>query len=140
MWIVYALLTILFYAGLDYFVKKAAGRIDDYLGSVIINFFAVLPALLIFIWLKVSKAEIFFTRDGIINSIIAGLSIGIGTITFIKLFSLGTNISLASPIVRVGTVILTTAIGLLILRETFSLRQSIGFVLSLLGLMLLIFK
>lgn len=103
----YAGMTIFFYAGLDFFVKRASGKIDDFAGTILINFFSVLPALIIYFWLKVSNQEILFTRDGAVASILAGLSIGVGTITLLKMFSLGTNISLGSPVVRIGTVMMT---------------------------------
>jgi len=140
MWIIYALTTVIFYAGLDFFVKKAAGRIDDFLGTVIINFFSTLPALVVYTYLKLSNQQILFTKEGAIASVIAGLSIGVGTITLLKMFSLGTNISLGSPIVRIGTVVLTTLIGVLLLKETLEPRQLIGLILSMIGLSLIIFK
>lgn len=140
MWLVYAFTTIIFYAGLDFFVKRAAGKIDDFLGTILINFFSTLPALVIYIYLKVTNQNILFTREGAISSIIAGLSIGVGTITLLKMFSLGTNISLGSPIVRIGTVILTTLIGVFLLRETLEPRQILGLILATIGLSLVIFK
>ena len=140
MWIVYAFLTIIFYAGLDFFIKKAAGKIDDFWGSVVINFFSMLPALLVVVLLKLSNKELMITRPGIVYSILAGLSIGIGTITFIKLFSTGVNLSIASPVVRIGIIVATTMLGVIILKESLNLKQIIGIVFSLIGLSLLVLK
>jgi len=140
MWLVYALATAIFYTGLDYFVKKTAGKIDDFLGSVIINFFAVLPALAIWLWLKISNQQILYTKEGGLYSILAGLSIGIGTITFLKMYASGANLSLGSPLVRIGTVALVTLVGILILKEPLSTKQVLGLVLSIVGLSLLVFK
>lgn len=140
MWLAYAGMTIFFYAGLDFFVKRASGKIDDFAGTILINFFSILPALLIYFWLKASNQEILFTKDGAVASILAGLSIGVGTITLLKMFSLGTNISLGSPVVRIGTVVLTTLIGVFLLKESLGIRQIVGLILSIIGLGLVVFK
>ncbi|OGM11996.1 hypothetical protein A2Z22_04925 [Candidatus Woesebacteria bacterium RBG_16_34_12] len=140
MWIAYALLTIVFYIGLDFFIKKAAGRIDDFWATVVINSFSIIPALLVVLYLKVSNKEIFATKEGLVYSTLAGLSIGIGTITFIKLFATGANLSLASPLVRIGIILGTTLLGVLILKESFTLKQIIGMILSLTGLVLIFWK
>lgn len=138
MWIVYALITIVGYAGMDFFIKRASGKIDDFLGTVIINFFALIPALIVYLWLKISNNEILFTKEGAMYSMIAGIFIGIGSITLIKMFASGTNLSLGSPVVRIGTVVLTVLIGILLLNETFTTKQIIGIILSVIGISFLI--
>jgi uncharacterized membrane protein len=140
MWIAYVLATIVFYVGLDFFLKKAAGRIDDFWGSVVINAVSTLPALVFVIFAKLSNKEILVTKDGLIFSILAGLSIGIGTITFIKMFATGTNLSIGSPLVRIGIILGATLVGIFVLRETLSPRQMVGIAMSILGLGLLMFK
>lgn len=140
MWFIYALITIVGYAGMDFFIKRASGKIDDFLGTVIINFFALVPALIVFTWLKFSNSEILYSRDGALYSMFAGLFIGIGSITLIKMFAIGSNLSIGSPVVRIGTVVLTVLLGILLLNETFSYKQILGIVLSISGMILLILK
>ena len=139
MWLMYALITIIGYAGMDFFIKKASGKIDDYLSTMIINFFALLPALLMYFWLKFTNQNVLVSKEGTIFSIIAGLFIGIGTITLIRRFSLGSNLSIGSPVVRIGTVVLTTLIGIFLLNESFETKQIIGILLSVLGISLIVF-
>ena len=139
MWLIYALITIICYAGMDLFIKKASGKIDDYLGTAVINFFALIPALLMYTWLKLSQQNILVTKDGTLFSAIAGLFIGVGSITLIRMFAQGANLSIGSPIVRIGTVILTTLLGIFLLNEAFTAKQIIGIVLSVVGVSLLIF-
>lgn len=140
MWLLYAFLTIIFYVGLDFFLKKAAGKIDDFWGTVVINFFAVLPALLVVLYLKLANKTIMATSEGLIYSALAGISIGIGTITFIKLFATGANLSLVSPMVRIGIILGATLVGVIVLRESLSIRQILGILLSVIGLGLIILK
>ncbi len=140
MWIVYAFLTIVFYVGLDFCVKRAAGKIDDFWGSVIINAVSVLPALVVYLWMKFSGKEIMVTKEGLTFSTLGGLSIGIGTVTFLKMFATGTNLSIGSPLVRIGILIGAFVVGLVVLKEVPTTRQLIGLVLAIGGVALVVFK
>lgn len=140
MWFVYALLTVIGYVGLDYFIKQASGKIDDFLGGVILNTVAVLPPLLVYLWMRFSGKDIFVSKEGVFSSVAAGLFIGFGTITFIKMFATGTNLSLGSPLVRIGTIVGTVLIGTFLLRESLSPRQIVGILLSVFGLILVLSK
>src|SRR3990167_2037222 len=64
MWLVYAFATIIAYVGLDFFIKKASGKIDDFAGAFLINLFALIPVLLIYIWLKVTNHSMLFFQRG----------------------------------------------------------------------------
>jgi len=138
--LVYAFATIIAYVGLDFFIKKASGKIDDFAGAFLINLFALIPVLLIYIWLKVTNHSMLFTKEGVMSAIFAGLSVGIGSITFIKVFSSGANLSIGSPVVRIGTIVLITLISLFVLKESLTAKQLIGLALSLVGLVLVTFK
>lgn len=140
MWLIYALLTIIFYAGLDFFIKRAAGKIDEYLGAILLNFFAIIPAFIILAIIKFPVKSMFITKPGLAFSILAGLSLGAGTLAFIKLFSTGSNLSLASPMVRIGIMLVTTVLGLLVLREHLSPKQLTGLLFAIIGLSFLVFK
>lgn len=140
MWLIYALLTIVFYVGLDFFLKRAAGKIDDFWGSVLINAISVFPALVVVTWMRFTGKDILVTKEGITFSLLAGLSIGIGTITFIKMFATGTNLSIGSPLVRVGIILGTIIVGMVVLRESLTVRQIIGMIVSLVGVGLVLFK
>jgi uncharacterized membrane protein len=140
MWLVYALMTAGCYVGLDFFVKRASGKIDDFLGTLIINLMAAVPALIMYGWLKMSRQEITFSGEGAGYAILAGLSIGVGSITLIKMFATGTNLSIGSPLVRIVTIVAVVLVGVVFLRETLTVRQWIGLVFSILGIGLLIIK
>ncbi|GAI86232.1 unnamed protein product, partial [marine sediment metagenome] len=73
-------------------------------------------------------------------SVLAGVSIGLASLFFIKMFASGANLSIGVPLVRIGIVLLASVLGILILKEGFSFRYLIGFALSLIGLYLLITK
>jgi len=140
MWLIYALLTIISYSLFDLFLKKTSGKIDDYIATLLINTIAVVPPLLFFLFLKMSGKNMSVSREGVLFAIVSGLFVGLASIAFIKMFSSGGNLSIGSPIVRIGMVVLAAVFGVLILKETLSVRQIIGIIISVFGLSLLIFK
>lgn len=140
MWLIYAVLTIASYAGLDFFIKRMAGKIDDYLGMMILTSVAVLPSLLIFLLVKFPNKKTLVTSNGIMYAALGGIALGIGTLVFLKLFDSGINLSLASPLVRIGILIATTSLGLFVLREVVSTKEWVGLALAFLGLLFLIWK
>lgn len=76
------------------------------------------------------------TKLGLTYSIIAGVFVGLASIFFIRMFALGTNLSIGVPLVRVGMVIMSAVLGILLLKEGVNLKFGIGFILSLFGLYL----
>ncbi len=140
MWLTYAILTILSYALFDLFVKKTSGKIDDFLAALIINLTASLPPLLFFLFLKISNKSVLYSKDGLIYAVISGILVGLASVTFIKMFASGSYLSVGSPTVRVGMVVLASVFGVLVLKETLSARQIVGIIISVFGLSLLIFK
>ena len=71
-------------------------------------------------------------------STLAGIAIGFATITFVKMFATGTNLSVGVPLVRIGIVLLASILGFVFLKEAVSLKYLAGFLLALLGLYLVI--
>jgi uncharacterized membrane protein len=140
MWLIYATLTIIFYAIFDFFLKNTGGKIDDFLGAFLINLVSMLIPLIWLIYLKLQGEHISFSQDGIKFSILAGISIGIASITFIKFFATGTSLSLGIPLIRTGIIILAVILGALLLKESLSAKQIIGIITSIIGLYLIVAK
>jgi|SRR5579859_5457723 len=140
MWLIYALLTISAYAGLDFFIKRMAGKINDFLGIIILSIVSILPALIILLFFNFPVKKFLVTSNGLLFAVLAGVCLGIGTLSFLKLFDSGINLSLASPLVRIGILIATTSLGLFVLREVVSTKEWVGLALAFLGLLFLIWK
>ncbi len=140
MWIVYAILTILTYASFDFFVKKTSGKGDDYFVTLIINIVSVLPALAMVLLTKFSGKNIEIQKEGLISATFAGIFVGLTSIFFIKMFVSGVNLSVGVPLVRVGMIIISILLGVLLLKETLNLKQTLGIVLALIGMFLLIYS
>lgn len=140
-WLVLALGAAIFNALMDFFVKLASGKIHEGLGGFIINIFATIVLLVFVIISKLKGEQIFNIKPGGLGySVLAGISIGIATICFIKMFAIGTNLSTGVPLVRISMILIASILGFLFLKEAINLRYLIGFLLSLVGLYLLITK
>src|SRR5258708_7698232 len=140
MWLIYAILTISAYAGLDFFIKRMSGKIDDFLGMMILTSVAVLPSVIMLLLFKFPNKKMIVTSNGIMYAALGGIALGIGTLAFLKLFDSGINLSLASPLVRIVILIATTSLGLFVLREVVSTKEWVGLALAFLGLLFLIWK
>lgn len=140
-WLGFAVLTIIFYALFDFFMKLSAERIHAGIGGSIINLVSTIVLLVFIAFLKLRGEIIPAAKPGgILYSLLAGISIGFATIFFLKMFATGVNLSIGVPFVRVGIVLLASILGILLLKEGFTLRYIIGFILALVGLYLLIAK
>ncbi len=138
-WLSYALITAVTYALFDFFVKRTAGKIDDGLAALIMNFLSFV-VLVVYVFIqKLRGVELFSTTGGVSNAITAGVLVGLASITFIKMFSTGSNLSTGVAVVRVGMVILGVLFGVLLLQEKLVSSQYIGLALAILGLGLVMF-
>lgn len=136
-WIPIALLAALLNTLMDFFVKLSSNKINGPLGGIILNSAAVIPVLIYFLYQK-SQGDILITKPGIIYSIIAGLSIGTATIFLFRLFSMGGNLSLISPFLRITIGVFSIILGLIIFRETLTTKTILGILLAASGLYLMV--
>lgn len=138
-WLVFALLTIIFYSIFDFFVKLSSDKIHSAFGVLIMNFISTVVLLVIVIYSKIQGEKVFFSKPGgVLYSLLAGFSIGVASIFLMKTFATGTNMSIVVPTVRIGIVLLASVLGILLLKEGVNLKYFIGFFFSLVGLYLLI--
>ena len=134
-------MTVVFYSFYDFFIKLSSGKINDGLNGLIINSVSAIVMLVYVMYTRVSGENPFqFTKEGLSYSVLGGVVIGITTITFIKLFSTGINLSIASPAVRIGSVVLISLLGILILKENVTPKYIFGSVLALSGMYLIMFS
>ena len=138
-WLTFALATIVFYSLMDFFIKISSDKIHSGLGGFIINFVSTIVLLIFLLYSKLQGEKVLETKPGgLLYSTLAGASIGFATIFFIKMFATGTNLSIGVPLVRIGIVLLASMLGIVLLKEGVSLKYLLGFLLSLVGLYLLI--
>jgi drug/metabolite transporter (DMT)-like permease len=120
----------------DFATRQTAGRISPALGTLIYAATATLPALIWTIWSR-SQAPLLLTRVGVIWAMLTGLAFGIFAGLLFFLFSKGVNLSVGTPVIRVGGTAFAAMLGIIVLREGFSRQSLAGFVLAALGILLI---
>lgn len=139
-WILYASLTALFLASADSFVKLASGRISSSLGLLIYGSCTFATGLVWVITQYCRGVPLGAQPSGILYAIGVGLSFSAVTVGLYLTFGAGARISVASPLIRLGGLVLASLVGFVILREPFSLRYAGGMLLIFVGLYLLVVR
>ena len=131
---------VLFIAGMitlgfaDFATKQASGRISPALGTLIYAATAMMPALVWTIW---TRSSLVVTRSGGWWAVATGLAFGAFAGLLFYLFSHGVNLSLGTPVIRLGGIAFAAVLGIVILREPFNVQSVAGFVLAALGILLI---
>jgi drug/metabolite transporter (DMT)-like permease len=120
----------------DFATRQTAGRISPALGTLIYAATATLPALIWTIWSR-SQAPLLLTRVGVMWAMLTGLAFGIFAGLLFFLFSKGVNLSVGTPVIRLGGTAFAAMLGIIVLREGFSRQSLAGFVLAALGILLI---
>ncbi len=123
----------------DFATKQASGRVSPAVGTLVYATSAVVPALIWTLWTR-AHAPLVVTRAGIGWSIATGLAFGVFAGLLFFLFSHGINLSLGTPIIRLGGIAFAAILGIFVLKEPFNLQSLGGFVLAVLGILLIAFR
>lgn len=133
---------LLFLAGMgvlgfaDFSIKQTAGKISPSLGTLIYAVVAILPPLVWTIWTRLHE-PLLLSAEGAQWAVVTGLAFGILTGLFFFLFSQGVNLSIGTPIVRMGGIAVAALFGIIIFREGWNWQYVIGFVLAAAGIFLI---
>lgn len=111
------------------FIKLSSEHIDPVLGAVILQFVALLAGGGLLIYLQRGGAQLQISAAGVWLSVLAGVSIGLVEILTFVIFSRGVPVAMGNPLIIGGSLLVTTSIGLIALREVLSPMQLAGVVL-----------
>jgi len=120
----------------DFATKQASGRISPALGTLIYAASAMMPAMVWTIWTR-SQTSLVVTRAGALWAVATGLAFGAFAGLLFFLFSHGVNLSLGTPVIRLGGIAFAAMLGIVVLREPFNLQSIAGFVLAAVGILLI---
>ncbi len=139
--IILLIITALFFALYNIFIKAASGSIHQILGAVILQVTAAVIGGIALLYLKGAKPPFPFTKEGIYYSLLAGIFVGLAEILSFYVFSKNVNASVGIPIIIGGTIFFSVLIGVFFLREKVAFPDMVGLFLILAGvLVILIFK
>ena len=137
-WIKYALVTACALAAADLCVKVAAGRLSNSLAVLIYGSCTFSTGLAWVLWQWARGVPQHAQLSGILASMGVGFAFSGVTLGLYVTFSAGAPISLGSPVIRFGGILLTSIAGLLLFREPLTLRYVIGILLVCSGMYLII--
>src|SRR5262245_40403319 len=120
----------------DFATKQTSGRITPALGTLIYAATATVPAMIWTLWSR-AHAPLLLTRVGGMWAMLTGLAFGIFAGIFFFLFSQGVNLSVGTPVIRLGGIAFAAMLGIVVLREGFRLQSLAGFVLAAIGILLI---
>jgi transporter family protein len=132
---------VLFLAGMailafaDFSIKETAGKITPSLGTLIYALGAALPPIIWLLWTRAHE-PIMITPPGLFWAIATGLSFGVFTGLLFLLFSQGVDLSIGTPVIRMGGIVVAATLGIIVLREGLNWQYVIGFILATAGIVL----
>jgi uncharacterized membrane protein len=135
--IVLAIVAMAIIALADLSTKQSAGKISPSLGTLIYAVTTIAIPLAWTVWTR-ANGGLQITRDGVLWSIAVGVCFSIFTGLMFLLFSQGVNLSIGSPIVRMGGIVLAASLGILVFREGINLQYVIGFLFAAFGIFLVV--
>ena len=137
-WIFYAAGTAIFLATADVFVKLAAGKLSNSVALLLYGSTTFLAGLSWVIWERSQGTAQYAQPLGVVFGIGVGVAFTFVTVGLYTTFAAGAPISLASPFIRLGGLLLASVAGILLLGEPFNWRYALGVLLACGGIYLII--
>lgn len=137
-WIPYAIGTAVALAAADFFIKLASGRISNSLGLLLYGSCTFLTGLGWVLLDRTRGIPLHAQMPGILAATGVGIAFSTVTVGLYITFGAGAPISLVSPFVRLGGLLIASIAGLFLLHEPLTWRYGIGMVLAISGVYLII--
>jgi transporter family protein len=139
--IVLLVVTALFFALYNVFLKVASGGIQQMLGAIILQITAALIGAIAILYLKGTNTVFNYTKEGVTYAVLSGVFVGLAEILSFYIFSKNVNASVGIPIIIGGTIFFSVIIGIIFLKEKIAIYDVLGLFLILTGVsIILIFK
>jgi len=137
-WILYALGTALALAAADFFVKLAAGKLSNSVAVLLYGSCTFLTGLGWVLWQRARGVPQHAQISGVLPALGVGVAFSSVTVGLYATFGAGAPISVASPFIRLGGLLLASLAGLVLLQEPLTWRYVIGMLLACIGVYLII--
>lgn len=136
-WITFAILSSTCFGFYNLFAKISADKLSP---TIALMFMATASFTIALIWtlfLKFTGHNLTITKSTLIFPIIAWLLTGVAEIFYLIMFSKNTPVSIGTPFVLSATLLITTILGILILKEGITTIKITGIIITLIGLIIL---
>ena len=137
--VILIILATVFYTLFDLFASRAGLSIDPNLSSVIFNGIGALIPLVVYGIYKYEKGAPIMatTKNGVLYSLLAGISIAVFSILLITIFEKG-EVSYVVPVIYGGTIALASLFGWLFFKEIITPLEATGIAVILIGVFMII--
>ena len=136
----YAVATAFALAVADIFVKLAAGKLSNSLAVLLYGSCTFLTGLVWVLWQWAHGVPQHAQTSGVLAALGVGFAFSGVTLGLYLTFGAGAPISVGSPVIRLGGILLASMAGLVLLREPLTLRYVIGMLLVCSGMYLILTK
>lgn len=120
------------------FIKLSADHINAVLGAVVLQFVAAFVGLGLLLYLQAGGGSTLqVSSRGLALATLAGVAIGLVEILTFVIYGRGIPVAVGNPLIIGGSLLVTTAVGILLLRELVSPLQVGAILLIALGIALL---
>lgn len=117
------------------FIKLSADHIQAVLGAVVLQFVAAFMGLAWLAWLHLGQGTpLQHNSRGLMLAALAGLAIGLVEILTFMIYGRGLPVAVGNPLIIGGSLLVTTGVGVLLLREALSPLQLAAVALIGLGI------
>ena len=137
-WVHYALLTALALAVADLLVKLAAGRLSNSVAMLLYGCCTFLTGVVWVVWQWARGEPQYAQTPGVLAALGVGFAFSGVTVGLYATFGAGAPVSVGSPVIRLGGIVLASLAGLTLLQETLTVRYVIGMLLACGGLYLIV--
>lgn len=137
-WMLYATIAAAALAAADVFVKLAAGKLPNSLGTLLYGAVAFSVGLVWFVADRMRGHVEPTTTAGIVYALGVGASFSTVAVTLYAAFRAGADLSLMAPVVRLSGVLVASVCGVLIWNEAFTARYALGLGLTVAGVYLIV--
>jgi len=137
-WIFYAMGTAMLLATADFLVKLTAGKISNSVALLLFGSATFLISLTWVIWERSQGVSQYAQTNAIVTAVAVGVTFTFVTLGLYATFGAGAPISLASPFIRLGGLLLASLAGLILLREPLNGQYVVGLLLAVSGIYLIV--
>lgn len=137
-WLPYAVVTAITLAAADTLVKLASGKLSNSVAMLLYGICTFLVGLSWVLWQRTHGVPQYAQPVGILAALGVGIVFSFVTLGLYATFGAGAPISLASPAIRLGGLVLVSLVGLTVWREPLTWRYIAGMLLACGGIYLII--
>lgn len=120
------------------FIKMSADHINAVLGAVVLQFVAAFVGLGLLLYMQASGGgTLQVSTRGLGLATLAGIAIGLVEIFTFIIYGRGIPVAVGNPLIIGGSLLVTTGVGVLLLREVINPIQAGAILLIVLGVTLL---